>query len=146
VNTPVTVPVPAVAPTEAATVALAGIPPAITNAPSAPLIDPFVTEATSLKKPSTSAVVPMSTVDEAPDDATTTEKEIGIAPFGRMNVAPVVADVPILTGVKEAAVAAALNEITSDNTTTPGVVTDLSCPPYDLTIPWNDVVAIVLFS
>ena len=83
-NTPVTVPVPAVAPTEAATVALAGIPPATTNAPPAPLIDPFVTEVTSLKKPSTSAVVPMSTVDEAPDDATTTEKEIGIAPFGRM--------------------------------------------------------------
>jgi hypothetical protein len=63
-----------------------------------------------------------------------------------MNVAPVDADVPILTGVKLTAVAAASNEIVSDNTTTPGVVNDLSCPPYDLTIPWNDVVAIVLFS
>jgi hypothetical protein len=146
VNTPVTVPVPAVAPTEAATVALAVIPPAKTKAPSAPLIDPFVAEATSLKKPSTSAVVPISTVDDAPDDATTTVKEIGTAPFGKTKVLPLVADVPILTGVKLAAVAAALKEIISDNTTTPGVVIDLSCPPYDLTIPWNDVVAIVMFS
>jgi hypothetical protein len=73
------------------------------------LIDPFVTEVTSLKKPSTSSVVPMSTVELAPDDATTTEKEIGIAPFGRMKVAPADADVPILTGVKLAALAAASN-------------------------------------
>jgi hypothetical protein len=93
------------------------------------LIVPFVTEATSLKKPSTSAVVPISTVELAPVDGTTTVKEIGIAPFGKVNVLPAVADVPILTGIKLTAAAAASNEITSDNTTTPGVVADLSCPP-----------------
>jgi hypothetical protein len=63
------------------------------------LIDPFVTEATSLKKPSTSAVVPISTVEPAPVAPTITVKEIGIAPSGKINVLPVVADVPILTGV-----------------------------------------------
>ena len=146
VNTPVTVPpVAADEPTIPVTVAAAVIPPATTNAPSAPFNVPLVSLSTSLKKPSGSAEVPISTVGLVPPvDPPIVMKEIGIAPVGKTNVLPAVADVPILTAVAPDAVGS--NEITYDKVTTLGVAFPFPAPPFDLTIPWNVVVAMLLSS
>ena len=106
VNTPVTVPpVAADEPTLPVTVDAAVIPPATTNAPSAPFKVPLVSLSASLKKPSGSAEVPISTVGLVPpDDPPIVMKEIGTAPVGKTKVSPEDDEVPILTAVAEAAV------------------------------------------
>ena len=99
----------------------------------------------SLKKPSGSAEVPISTVGLVPpDDPPIVMKEIGTAPVGKTKVSPEDDEVTILTAVAEAAVGSI--EITSDKVTTLGVAFPFPAPPFDLTIPWNVVVAIVLSS
>jgi hypothetical protein len=94
-----------------------------------------------LKKPSSSADDPISTVGLVPPVAPPIViKETGTAPSGKTKVSPEEDEDPILTFVAAAAVGS--NEITSDKVTTLGVAFPFPAPPFDLTIPWNVVVAI----
>ena len=52
----------------------------------------------------------------------------------------------VISHIKLAEAAVGSNEITSDKVTTLGVAFPFPAPPFDLTIPWNVVVAIVLSS